>query len=350
MPNLIGKNKEFLAAVSVANKIANSDVPVFLIGETGTGKELFADLIHNNSKRKDKPFVKMNCAAIQDTLLESDLFGHERGAFTGAITKKMGKLQIANTGTVFFDEITNMSSAIQAKILRAVEYQQFEPVGGNTTINTDIRIISATNKNIDELIKTNQFRQDLFFRLGVFTIHIPPLRQRLDDIPLLIKHFTNMFKEKHNKNIEIVSNDVVETLQGYSWPGNIREFRNVLERAVLLCDTKTLEKVSINTELNPVSTPAKNFIEEKPISNNQFIESVVGKLSSNGYHQKMTHAIEDIEKTWILQQLEKHNYVQYRAAKDMGISARMLVYKMKKYRIESQSPSPFVPQCKLKGE
>ena len=319
MERFIGESEPLRKAIAEAVHIAKSNAPVLLVGETGVGKELFTEMIHQKSNRCHGPLVKVNCAAIQDTLLESDLFGHEKGSFTGAFAKKIGKLQAAHTGTVFLDEISNMSLAIQAKVLRALEYQQFEPVGGNTTIEVDIRIISATNKNLKPLINEGKFRNDLFFRLGVMIINIPPLRERDNDIIILARHFAQVFKNTYEKNIIAISNEAIKTLIKYHWPGNIRELRNVIERAVLFCEESEITEEHI-------------YIEDYTLNESKnTIEYTVDKLRHNGYYGKMTDALNIIEKTWMLKSLKENNFVQKDVAKDLGISRRVVCYKMTLY-------------------
>jgi transcriptional regulator with PAS, ATPase and Fis domain len=331
METIIGNSFAIQQAKDVALQISESDAPVLLVGETGVGKELFADFIQSNSPRKTRPFVKVNCAAIQDALLESDLFGHERGAFTGAVAKKVGKLQIAHTGTVFLDEVPNMSLAIQAKMLRAIEYQKFETVGGTETVQVDLRIISASNKNMNKLLVNGQFRSDLFFRLGVFILHIPSLRERKTDIDILAKFFANTYKQKYNREILFIDPTVLKVLNAYAWPGNVRELKNVMERAVLFCQGDTITKNHIALSLD---TTLKEEHTNTPVEIDEFVDHI----SSNGFKHKMTDGIATIEKSWILRALSMHGYVQKDAAKELGVSPRVLCYKMKSYKINSVSP------------
>lgn len=329
MDKIIGNSLAIKEAKRVALQIAESDAPVLLLGETGVGKELFADFIQSNSHRKNKSFVKVNCAAIQDALLESDLFGHEKGAFTGAIVKKVGKLQIADNGTIFLDEVPNMSLAIQAKVLRALEHQQFESVGGTDTIRVDVRIISASNKNMNRLLKNGQFRNDLFFRLGVFILTIPPLRERQSDIDKLSHHFATLYKTKYKKNIKRISPKAMKILHAYEWPGNVRELKNVIERAVLFCEGDTIkeEHVSLEVDIETAAGEMYNSMTE-----------IADRLHGNGYRGKMVEGIKEIEKAWIELALAERNFVQKNAADDLGISTRVLCYKMQNYGISCQSP------------
>ncbi len=239
--NVITRNKEVIHLLDLVNKYAVTDAPVVIMGETGTGKEVFADLFHRLSRRSAKPFIKINCAAIPDTLLESELFGYEKGAFTGAMDQKKGKLELANQGTVFLDEIGDMSLNTQAKILRVLEEKQFMRVGGLKNIQIDCRIIAATNKNLKNMIEKKEFREDLFYRLSVITLELPPLRERREDIIPLAQYFIKVFSDMYGKNIKNISDAVVEGMLRHDWPGNIRELRNFVERAVIFTDSDTLE-------------------------------------------------------------------------------------------------------------
>jgi two-component system NtrC family response regulator len=259
--NIIGKSTGIKQTIALAKKIAPKDVPVLLLGETGTGKELFARAIHSASSRADQPFVAINCSAFSKTLLESELFGHKAGAFTGAIKDKIGLLEEAHGGTLFLDEIGEMDIELQAKLLRVLEAHEFIKVGDTKYSTVDIRIISATNKNLYEEVLTGKFREDLFYRLNVFTVKLPSLSERKTDIPVLAKYFVRIFSKKMNKNIHEMSNSFIEKLLEHTWRGNIRELKNVIERAVIMCDEPflneeflpsdfLLQKISIYTNNN----------------------------------------------------------------------------------------------------
>jgi len=240
--SIIGQSREMQEIYKQINNVIDNDVVVLITGESGTGKELIARAIHYNGKRKDYPFVPVDCATIPETLIESELFGHEKGAYTGAMNKKIGKFELANHGSIFLDEIGNLRMEVQAKLLRVLQEKEFSRVGGNDKINIDVRVISATNADLEQLIKEKKFREDLFYRLNVVPIHIPPLRNRKDDIALLIQHFLNFYNEKYKKNIEI-SKPVLTYFNSYKWPGNVRELENTVQRLVL---TASSDVISIN--------------------------------------------------------------------------------------------------------
>lgn len=233
--NIIGRSPSMRAVFTLIEQVAETDATVLIQGETGTGKELVAKAVHYNSLRKDRPFVSVNCAALSETLLESELFGHERGSFTGAVKQKLGRFELANKGTLFLDEIGDISQAIQAKLLRVLQEREFERVGGTETIKTDIRIISATNRNLKEGIESGEFREDLYYRLNVMPIILTPLRERVEDIPLLVQKFVEVYSRKNDKQIVGCTPAALEMLTRYPWPGNVRELENLIERAVILC-------------------------------------------------------------------------------------------------------------------
>lgn len=248
--NIIGRSPLVMQTISVAKKIAPSDVSVLLLGETGTGKELFARAIHSHSNRADKPFVAINCSAFSKSLLESELFGHKAGAFTGAIKDKVGLLEEAHGGTLFLDEIGEMNIDLQAKLLRVLEQNEFIKVGDTKSVTIDIRVISATNRNLYQEVQAGSFREDLFYRLNVFSIRLPSLLERKGDIPVLAKYFVEVFSKKMNKNIHGMSNSFIEKLQARNWRGNIRELKNIIERAVIMCDEPFLGEEHLSTDFH----------------------------------------------------------------------------------------------------
>ena len=233
---IVGNSQKLKKVIKQTKVVAPTDSTVLIEGETGTGKELIARAIHNNSSRADKKFVKLNCAAIPLGLLESELFGHEKGAFTGAIERKIGRFEIAHGGTLFLDEVGDIPLELQPKLLRVLQEREFERLGNTTTIRVDVRVIAATNKNLSRLVGENKFRSDLFFRLNVFPLLIPPLKERREDIPLLCKYFAHIYAKRMKKEIKVISEDTLHDLQKYEWPGNVRELQNIVERAVILLD------------------------------------------------------------------------------------------------------------------
>jgi formate hydrogenlyase transcriptional activator len=231
---IIGQSRALREVLELVEMVAASDSTALLLGETGTGKELIARAIHDHSRRRSKRFVKVNCAAIPTGLLESELFGHERGAFTGAIVQKIGWLELADQGTLFLDEIGDIPLELQPKLLRVLQEREFERLGSTQTKQVNVRVVAATHRNLEEMILEKQFRSDLYYRLNVFPISIPPLRERLDDIPLLVRYFVRQFAQRMNKTIETISPETMEALARYPWPGNIRELQNVIERSVVM--------------------------------------------------------------------------------------------------------------------
>ncbi len=255
---IIGSSKAITEVLDLVSKVAGNDVTVLITGESGTGKEMVATAINSESSRKTKPYLKMNCAAIPSELLESQLFGHERGAFTGAISRQEGCFERANGGSLFLDEIGDMSMMTQTKLLRVLQEQEFERIGGSNTIKVDVRIMAATNKNLLEEIKKGRFREDLYYRLNVVEIHIPPLRERIEDIPEIVNSFLDEFKEKYNKPELTVSGNAMSILTTYSWPGNVRELRNVIERATVLSRTNVIESDDFPDKIRKPSKLAGN--------------------------------------------------------------------------------------------
>jgi DNA-binding NtrC family response regulator len=287
---LIGQSRVLTEAQENAKKVAGGGTTVLLLGESGTGKELFARLIHDLSPRKNGPFIAINCAAIPKDLLESELFGHERGAFTGAGTRKLGKFELADEGTVFLDEIGDMELGLQGKVLRVLEGDPFMRVGGTSRVNADVRVIAATNKNLEAAVASQTFRADLFYRLHVFPIVIPPLRDRREDIPLLVEHFLTVYARELKKDVKTISPEALDLMMRLPWTGNVRELQNCIERAVILCDGRTVKpehlgmptqgsvtpvEVSLGDGLQAVSSAASRVAETK------MIERVLAETGGN---------------------------------------------------------------------
>lgn len=305
-PNIIGESHEMKKVYSLVEKVADSDSTVLILGESGTGKELIATTIHYQSKRKDKPLIKVNCAAMPEGLIESELFGHEKGAFTGAIKRKPDRFELASGGTIFLDEIGDIPLSTQSKILRVIQERQFERVGGTETLNVDVRIIAATNRNLEEEVKRGNFREDLYYRLNVIPITLPPLRNRKEDIPYLIDFFLDKCKNKLSRNISF-SKDAIDALLAYDYPGNIRELENIVERCVTLSTSDTIQK----DDLPP-------FIVKKP--DNKYLS--------------LSDIAAEAEKEHIIRILKTTKGNKTRAAEMLGISRKTLWEKMNAYRIE----------------
>jgi putative PEP-CTERM system response regulator len=313
--NIIGKSKSMKEIFKVVKQIADSKSTALIMGESGTGKELISRAIHYNSNRKNYPFVTINCAAIPETLIESELFGHEKGAFTNAIERKLGRFEVAHQGTLFLDEIGELSLATQAKILRFLEEKEFNRVGGSKTIKVDVRLITATNKDLNQLIKKGSFREDLFYRINVVPIVIPPLRERKEDIPLLIDHFLNKFNIENNKNVKGMSEEALELMMQYEWPGNIRELENLIERVIALTSNEYIQLEELPLSFKNI--PKINGLKESVLD---------GKVS-------FSQAEEEFEREVILDALKRTNYIQSHAAEILGVSRRILKYKMDKLGI-----------------
>lgn len=310
---IIGNSLTIQKVKGISSKAAKTDSNVLIIGESGTGKELFAHAIHNDSKRFDGPFVKINCAAIPKDLLESELFGYEEGAFTGAKKQgKVGKFELANGGTIFLDEIGDMPMEMQVKILRVLQEREIERIGGNRTIPVDCRIIAATNRNLRERIKENEFREDLFYRLNVINIEVPPLRERKEDIELLALKLMEKLSETLGHHVNNVTVEALECLKQYNWPGNIRELENIIERAINMTDNETIEVFHLPQY---IFIKAQNAMPEMP------------------QIQNLKEAVEEVEKTTITNCLISVQNNKFKAAKLLGISRTSLYEKIEKYRI-----------------
>jgi formate hydrogenlyase transcriptional activator len=252
---IVGSSRALCGVLDQVRMVAPTDSTVLIEGETGTGKELIANAVHGHSSRRDRPFVKLNCAAIPPDLLESELFGHEKGAFTGAVMQKLGRFEVANGGTLFMDEIGDISLHLQTKLLRVLQEQEFERLGSTHTRRVDVRIVAATNQDLIDLVANKQFRMDLYYRLNVFPIALPPLRRRPEDIPALIAHFARKYARRMSKQISKIAEDALDTLMGYPWPGNIRELQNFIERAVILTNSDVLQLPPLRSRLLSQAKP-----------------------------------------------------------------------------------------------
>lgn len=307
--NIIGRSAAMQEVFDLIAQVAKSDANVLIRGENGTGKELVANAIHYNSLRADKPFIKVNCAALPETIIESELFGHEKGAYTGASAMRKGRFELADSGTIFLDEIGELSPAIQVKLLRVLQEREFERVGGNIPIKINVRIITATNKNLEKQIGENKFREDLYYRLNVFPIHIPPLRERKSDIILLADHFIEKYNKQNNKTIKRISTTAIELLMSYHWPGNVRELENCMERASLL----STEDVIHGHHLPPSLQSAES--------------------TGTGLHNTLDEAVSNYEKNLLLDAIKTSRGNLAKAARGLGITERIMGLRVKKYRI-----------------
>lgn len=307
---LIGNSAALRQVMDMVNRVAGSNATVLLLGETGTGKEITARQIHNASPRSDRAFIAINCAALPETLLESELFGHEKGAFTGAHADKMGRFEMADRGSIFLDEIGDISLSTQVKLLRVLQEKEFVRVGGTKTISTDVRIIAATNRDLRAAMDQGKFREDLYYRLNVFPINIPPLRQRREDIPLLVDHFIQISAAQLGCPKPTVGDDGMALLASYHWPGNIRELQNVMERAVLMADGAAISPVHLPREI---------------VGDETFGEPGKAESSLWGY-----------EKAMIVKSLREHGWNQSKAARALGISRDNLRYRVKKFEIKKE--------------
>jgi two-component system response regulator AtoC len=308
--SFIGECTEIKEVFSIVNRVAQTDSSVIITGETGTGKELVAGAIHYNSHRSEGPFVRVNCAALPEQLLESELFGYERGAFTGAEKLRIGRFEQANKGTIFLDEVADMSLYTQAKVLRVLQEKEFERLGSSETVKTDVRILSATNRELLDLMGRGAFREDLYYRLNVVTIHLPPLRERGQDVRLLVRFFLNKYSVSLGRKVRGISAEAMNILTSYHWPGNIRELENTIERAVLLADSEVItpDDLKLLFSRNGRSGSANQL-----------------QLPLNGVR------LEDVERDFLEQALERTGWVQKEAAKLLGVSSRVLNYKIKRF-------------------
>jgi two-component system NtrC family response regulator/two-component system response regulator HydG len=315
LDNLVGESPEMLSVFKTIRQVAPSGSSVLLLGESGTGKELFAQALHQNSPRKSKPFVKVACAALPETLLESELFGHEKGSFTGALYTRAGRFEVADGGTLFLDEIGDISLTVQVKLLRFLEEREFERVGGNRTFRVDVRIVAATHRDLQKKLQDGSFREDLYYRLNVIEIQIPPLRERGGDVPLLAHHFLRKYAEANSKEVRGLSDDALALLLRHTWPGNVRELENVMERAVVLSSEPVLQ---------PAHFPTLRQ------SNSE--EGAAAGVSPTAGVRIPGSTLAEIEREAILRTLESTSGSTSRAASVLQISARKIQYKLKEYQ------------------
>ena len=319
IPKIIGDSAVIQSVSQAIQRVAPTDATVLLTGESGTGKEVFSRAIHQLSPRRDKPFVTVNCAAIPHTLIENELFGHEKGSYTGAFARKAGKFELADQGSIFLDEIGELHLSVQAKVLRVIEEQCFERIGGLETIRVDTRVVTATNRDLQDLVERKEFREDLFFRLSVIPIHIPPLRERISDVRLLAQFFVEKFsKDLHRQGLQL-SPEAARALEEYSWPGNVRELQNTIERAVILSDGKTIQPQDLNFAFQQRKQP-DDFAHMLDLSGS--LSDVSGR------------AVSAAEKIKIKQALELSNWNKTVAADTLKVSYKTLLNKVKEYELE----------------
>jgi DNA-binding NtrC family response regulator len=337
---IIGESRPIREVFEIIQKSASTDSTVMIYGESGTGKELIARTLHLNSARAKKSFVAVNCAAIPSELLESELFGYEKGAFTGAMNTRVGRMELANGGTVFLDEIGDMPVSLQVKLLRVLAEREIDRIGRSKSIPINIRVIAATHRNLDEAIKEGRFREDLYYRLNIIPVHMPPLRERGSDIPLLVNFFLQQFDVSQNGSPKTISQEALDILGRYSWPGNIRELANFVERMVVLSSGPVITprdlpervlgenprpKWDALEEEEPAETPAEAL-------RNSMQRSSFVSVPDEGMNLKK--AVEDFEKQLILEALEKSNWVKNKAANLLGLNRTTLVEKLKKMKIQ----------------
>jgi DNA-binding NtrC family response regulator len=324
-PEIIGSSAAMQEVFNIMSKVVDNDVPVLITGESGTGKELVSEAIHLRSHRKDQPMVKINCAAIPEALLESELFGHERGSFTGAIQAREGKFEQAQNGTLFLDEIGDMPLSLQAKILRAVQQKEVQRVGGKAPIHVDVRLITATNKKLAEEVAAKRFREDLYYRINVISIELPPLRDRLTDIPILANFFIHLHKDKIGKMVEGLSQTVLDRFLEYPWPGNVRELENVVQRALVMASGAQIELPDLPPHFQTIHSFSRPVIQTEAGVDQPVDMSIPMKDMSD-------RAVEEVERLWIAEAL-KQTRSRREAAQILQISPRSLDYKIQRYNL-----------------
>jgi DNA-binding NtrC family response regulator len=331
---IVGSHKSMQEVYKLIGQVAEKDVTVLITGESGTGKELVARAIYHHSLRSQKPFLTVNCAAIPDTLFESELFGYERGAFTGAERTQLGKFERCDGGTLFFDEIGDMSLSTQAKVLRMLQEGEFERLGGKETLKVDVRILAATNQNLEKAVEQGKFREDLYWRLKIISIPLPPLRKRLDDIPKLVEYFLGRFSEEYRKPIRYVADPAMQRLQSYSWPGNVRELENCIRRAVLLCAGDVIQEEHVRLEGGKEELgQARNREQLVQLFKDQLEDLIpqILRLSRQKVHANMIELVEEVLIARILQECGNN---QVKTAQALGISRNTLRHRMKKYNLQ----------------
>jgi formate hydrogenlyase transcriptional activator len=328
---IIGKSPSLRRVLKLVERVAPTDSTVLIYGETGTGKELIARAIHDLSPRRSKPFVKLNCAALPTGLLESELFGHEKGAFTGAIAQRVGRFEVADSGTIFLDEIGEIPLELQTKLLRVLQEREFERLGSSKTLRTDARLIAATNRNLQAMVAEQKFRSDLFFRINVFPVHVPSLQQRDADIPMLVRHFTQQFSRRMNKVIDTIPSATMDALRRYQWPGNIRELQNMIERAVIISTGPVLSLDVADLKLAPASSSQQKAPQQKASQ-----ASAAAAASDSKTDGALRDVLHQTERQKILEALQRCNWVvagPKGAAAQLGTKRSTLQQKIRKLGI-----------------
>ncbi len=335
MVRIIGRHRRMQEVFKLIGQVAAKDVTILITGESGTGKELVARAIYHHSLRKDKPFLAVNCAAIPETLFESDLFGHERGAFTGADRTHIGKFERCHGGTLFFDEIGDMSLSTQAKLLRLLQYGEFERVGGAQTLKADVRILAATHKNLEEAVEQGTFREDLYWRLKIISIHLPPLRDRMEDIPALVEYFIGRFNEEYQTSIRGIDDPAMVKLQSHLWPGNVRELENCMRRAVLLAMGDVIREDHLKLLFDQREVPRGAEHEVFLAHIERRLDDLVPDLLQFCSERVHESVLDVVEKTLITKVLQQCAFNQVKAARLLGISRNTLRHRLKKFHIST---------------
>jgi len=334
MVKIVGSHRRMQEVYKLIGQVADKDVTILITGESGTGKELVARAIYHHSYRKDKPFLAINCAAIPEMLLESELFGYERGAFTGAERTHIGKFERCQDGTLFFDEIGDMSLSTQAKVLRVLQYGEFERLGGKENIKVNVRIIAATNKNLEKEVEQGRFREDLYWRLKVISIQLPPLRERPEDIPPLVEYFVSRFSEEYKTPIRYVADAAIQKLKSHSWPGNVRELENCIRRAVLLSlgDVILEEHLKLESDQQDLQGASQ---EQLMANIDRKLDELIPDILRFSGEKTHANVIDMVEKALIAKVLKQCGYNQVKAARMLGISRNTLRHRMKKFHFNS---------------
>ena len=335
---IIGSSPAMQEVYDTTRRVARSNASVLLLGETGTGKELVAGAIHTLSDRKSGPFVKVNCGALSESLLESELFGHVRGAFTSAVSNRTGRFEAAHSGTIFLDEINSTSLILQVKLLRVLQEREFERVGDTSTITVDTRVIAASNRDLTKEVREDRFREDLYWRLNVVPIQIPPLRRRTEDIPDLVMHFLNYYSEANNRYVVHVDTAAIEALQNYQWPGNVRELQNYIERAVVMAEGDELTLDLLPSVVRDGGSEKSSTVTVRGIDLDSLTKEVVEqgiRKAESAKEELHAFVVNRVEKELIAQTLSSCKYVQTKAASKLGINRNTLHKKIKDYDLES---------------